>query len=148
MITSISIADAQKQLRTFPAPKLVLAQDAKFNRALLEHGAFDILVMNHALAKHDTLRSLDIPFNDVFARIAAKNKISLAFDFSSLRKLKECDLARELARISDSIAICRKTQTRLAILHAYTPEGARAFLRTLGASSQQATFLLVLTKEP
>ncbi len=139
MITAASLNDVRRLLKSAPSPTLVLAHDSTFNRAVLEQCKPSVLVMNHAQQKKDTLRSLDLPLNLVLARIAAKNPTALGIDLASLRTLVPPLKARELARISDCIAICRKTGTRLAILNAYTPEGASAFLRTLGASSQQAS---------
>ena len=120
-------------------PVKILAQDEKWNRALIEKIQCDILVMNHSMPKHDTLRSLDVPYSDISARIAAKKKIALAFDIKALRILSPRERGRELARIKQMIVLCRKASTPLSVLHAYTPEGARALLRCLGASNEQAS---------
>jgi RNase P/RNase MRP subunit p30 len=139
MITAKSLEEVRKQLKNATTPKYVLAHDEKFNRAVLEQIKPGFLVMNHARQKSDTLRSLDLPLNDVAARIAAKNGVAICFDLQVLRILPLETKARELARIANTISICRKTQTKLALLNASTPESAAAFLRSLGASTEQAS---------
>ena len=63
------------------------------------------------------------------------------FHYGHLQLLEK---ANELARIMKTIEVCRKAGANLAILNSYTNEGAKAILRTLGASSQQANQALVL----
>ena len=138
MITTSQIDEVRRQLRSLSSPGFVLAHDEKFNRLVIEHGECTALVMNHEPHKKDTLRSLELPWNDIIARIAAKNKVALAFDLSTLRIIPSTEQARELARIIESIAVCKKTGAPIALLNAYTPQGARALLRILGASSEQA----------
>ena len=139
MITTLSIDEARRLVRTTPAPRLLLAHDEKFNRSLLDHATFEGLVINHQSRKNDSLRSLDLPFNMVLARIAARKNISLCIDLDTLRTLKTAEQANELACIRALIIICRKAGTPLSILRARTLEDTRALLRTLGASSQQAS---------
>jgi|SRR3989344_151038 len=144
MITTSSLNEVYKQLKKEVEPSLILAHDEKFNRMLLEHAKFTALVMNHQTQKQDKLRSLDIPLNDILAKIAEKKKIALAYDLEALRLLPYLEKANELARIMKTIEVCRKAGANLAILNSYTNEGAKAILRTLGASSQQANQALVL----
>ncbi len=144
MITTSSLNKVYKQLQKEVKPALILAHDEKFNRTLLEHAKFTALVMNHHTQKKDKLRSLDIPINDVLSKIAKKNNIALAYDLAALRSLPYPKQARELSRIMKTIKVCRKACANLAVLNAYTTEGARALLRTLSASSQQSNQALVL----
>ena len=144
MIKTSSLNEVYKQLKREKQPKLILAHDEKFNRTLLEHAEFTAIVMNHQSPKKDKLRSLDLPLNDVLAKIAKKNKIALAYDLSALRSLNYLEQANELGRIKKTIAICRKASTNIAILESYTNEGTKALLRALGASSQQASQTLIL----
>ncbi len=144
MITTSSLNEVYKQLKKEAKPALILAHDEKFNRTLLENAKFTALVMNHQAQKKDKLRSLDIPLNNVLANIAKKRNIALAYDLAVLRLLHYPEQARELSRIMKTIEVCRKAGANLAILNAYTVEGAKALLRTLGASSQQASQALVL----
>lgn len=144
MITASSIEEVRKQLADSRNQRIVLAQDEKFNRAVLEHLKPSALIMNHAQQKQDTLRALDLPVNDVSARIAVKNSVAIGFDLKTLRLLSTEAQARELARIADTIALCRKTQTKLALFNTTTPESAHAFLRALGASTEQASQAVVL----
>lgn len=124
--------------------KTKMAGTEKATRAAVERKAAGIIVMNHAAAKHDTLRALDTTFTPVIARIAAKNGIALGIDLAVLRTLARSAQARELSRIAHAIKICRKAGARTAVLHASDERGARAFLMALGASTQQAACCVVL----
>lgn len=139
MIIAASLDEVRRQLKTLQFPKLVLAHDDKFNRSVIEQMKPNILVMNHTRKKQDTLRTLELPVNDVIARIAAKNNVAIGFDLAALRSLPPQAQAHELARIMDTIAVCRKAQTKVALLNATTPKSASAFLHALGASTWQAS---------
>lgn len=130
----------QKKMRE----KMKLAGNEQETRAWVERQAAEIIVMNHAAAKHDTLKTLDTTFTPVIARLAAKHSIALGIDLAVLRTLKASLQARELARIQRAIKLCRKARTQLAVLHASDERAARAFLLALGASTEQASRALVM----
>ena len=118
--------------------KTKLAGNEREVRAWVERGAAEVIVMNHAAAKNDTLKALDTTFTPVIARIAAKKGVALGIDLAMLRALDAYTQARELARIQRAIEVCRKAGAGIAVLHARDKRSAHAFLLALGASTQQA----------
>lgn len=120
-------------------PIIVQAQDDEFNRKILEYGKFDILLDIHSgQPRKDKLKQKDSGFNEVLARIAAKNNISIGIDLEKLRDLEKKEKALAVGRIAQNISLCRKSKTQIALLNIRDNRDARSFLMSLGASSEQA----------
>lgn len=119
-------------------PIIVQAQDNKFNRKLLEYGKFDILLSPEAGKKKDGIKQLDSGLNNVLAKIAAKNKISIGIDIKELSTLEKERKALRLARIAQNIKTCRKAKTKIKALNFKDEKDAFSLLLSLGASTKQA----------
>ncbi|MEK6825431.1 MAG: hypothetical protein AABY00_01455 [Nanoarchaeota archaeon] len=137
MIETSNIDQAKKLLKTESAPKIVKAVDDAFNRKILEYGKFDILLSVESGDHQDTLRSINSGFNEVLARIAAKNNISLGIDFEEIKALDKKQKAQRLSKIRQNIRLCRKAGVKLALLHVRDRRDAESFLVAIGASTKQ-----------
>ncbi|HLF53584.1 MAG TPA: hypothetical protein VI544_00210 [Candidatus Nanoarchaeia archaeon] len=142
MISTPNIEQAKKLIKQERQkgirPLIVQAQDDIFNRKMLENGGFDILLDIERGHKKRGIRQIDSGFNEVLARIAAKNKVSLGIDLEELRSLEKEEQAKRLERIIQNIKICRKSGARIILLNPKDKKNAFAFLISLGASTQQA----------
>ena len=118
--------------------KMITAGNERETRSWVERQAAEVIVMDHVVAKKDTLKALDTTFTPVIARLAAKHGVALGINLAVLRERAASVQARELARIQRAIKLCRKAKARLAVHHATDERAARAFLLALGASTQQA----------
>lgn len=140
MIDTSNFETAKKLIKTEQKPIIVKAQDNKFNRKMLEYGRFDTLLSpeSGSQAQKDRLKQMDSGLNEVLAKIASKNCISIGIDIKSISGLDKKDKAKRLARIRQNIQICRKAKTKLKAINYKDKKDAFALLTTLGASSQQA----------
>lgn len=118
--------------------KIIRARDIVFNRAVIEQKLVSMLVIPAVAHKKDSLKYLDSGFNSIALRAAAKSKVTIGIDLPALRNLSKKELALEIGRIEQNIKLCRKCNVTLAYTGEKEESGAKAFLRALGASSQQA----------
>ncbi len=134
----MNIISSLRDIELYQRKPLVDAEvpDDMLKRKALERKAISILLSPEKEKSQATPRQLDSGFNEVLARIAAKNKIALGININELRKDSLKQKAERMTRIKQNIVICRKAKVRLA-LKTDTPE-ARFVLLSLAASSQQA----------
>ena len=137
MINTKNIEEAKRMIKLKDGLKIVLAQDDNFNRKILEHGNFNILLSIEIGNRKDKIRQTDSGLNHVLAKIATKNNISMGIDLNELKSLELKKKAERLSKIKQNIRICRKAKTNISI-RTTNPDEARDFLISLGASSQQA----------
>lgn len=140
MISETNIEKTKQLIKNHKEkPILVKAQNLEYNRKILEYGKFDVLVsieQSEGIAK-DTPRNLNSGFNEVLAKIAAKNKVALGIDLEKLRKKQPKEKAILLSRIAQNIRLCRKAKCEIKILNAKDKKDTESFLISLGASTQQ-----------
>ncbi len=135
-IDAKSIEDAKKKAKKKGFP-LIKAKDDHFNRKLLEQCRNIILLSPEAGNRKDSLRQIDSGLNHVLAKIASKNKNSIAIDLKELSSLEKHEKASRISKIIQNIKICRKAKTRLIALNT-SDKKAFHFLISLGASTLQA----------
>ena len=139
IINTLDIEKARKMIREAKSkPIIVKAQDNEFNRKILEYGKFDILLDVESGSKKDSLKQMDSGLNEIIARIAAKNNITIGLDLKEISNLDKKQKAITLARSSQNLKILRKTKTKLKALNYKDKIDVFSLLLSLGASSQQA----------
>ncbi len=140
MINTPNIEQAKKLIKSLKEkPIIVKAQAPEFNRKMLEHGNFDILVsIESSENKPDNVKYLSSGLNHVLAKIAAKNKVAIGIDLKEISHLEKEDKAIILARIRQNIKLCRKAKAKLKIINYKDKRNLTALLISLGASTQQA----------
>lgn len=124
MITTSNLNQARKEIQKSRPPIIVKAQALEFNRKILEYGKFQTFV------------GLDKPLNHVMAKLATKNKIAIALDLKSLPKDKK-QKAKTLSTVIQNLRALKKTKTKISLLNTKNEKDAKAFLQSLGASTQQ-----------
>ena len=137
MISTNNLEKARQMLKKEKYPKIVQAQDDKFNRKILEYGNFDILLSPEQGNRKNKIRQTDSGLNHVLTKIAAKNDIAIGINLEEIKRLGKKEKAERLAKIKQNIIICRKAKTKLAIFSATKQESIN-LLQSLGASTQQA----------
>ena len=138
IIDTNNVELARKQIRAAKSPIFVMAKDDDFNRAVLEYGRFDIILGIEAGRRKDKLKQLDSGLNEVLARIAAKNNVTIGFDLVELAGLAKMEKAVRLARIKQNITLCRKAGARLALVNCADKIAGFSLLISLAASTKQA----------
>ncbi len=143
IILDENISRARQTMKSARAKGEIVAlqgRDLAFNRKMLELGGFDLLISpEKASEKKDKPKQLDVAFNHILAKAAAKNKISIAFDLGEIRALPIDQKSDRLMRISKIIEFCRKANTKITVINYRDKRNAAALLRSLGASSQQSS---------
>ncbi|MBS3083301.1 hypothetical protein J4423_00695 [Candidatus Pacearchaeota archaeon] len=142
MINTTNIEEAKKLLKKEETPKIVLSQNDEFNRKILEHGKFDILLSPETGQRKNKIRQTDSGLNHVLAKIANKNNLAIGLNLEEIKKLEPKSKAERLSKIRQNIKICRKAKTKLAIKTSSIEE-AMSLLQNLGASTQQAKEAIV-----
>jgi RNase P/RNase MRP subunit p30 len=127
------------ELRKIKPPRIVRAQDVAFNRKIIEKKLVETLVLPSKNLKKDSLKYLDSGLNSIALRSAAKNKVVLGIDFEQLRNFNKKQLSENISRLSQDIKLSRKCKVILGYTNHKSDIGARALLRALGASTDQAS---------
>ena len=142
MINTQNIEEAKKMLKKEQSLKVVLAQNYEFNRKILEHGHFDVLLSPESGNRKNKIRQTDSGLNHVTAKISSKNKIAIGINLEEIKNLEPKLKAERLAKIKQNIKICRKSKTLLAVKTNHLDE-ARSLLHNLGASTYQTKQTIV-----
>lgn len=138
MISTSNFEQAKKLIQKEEKPIVVKAQNDEFNRKILEYGRFDILLSVEKSNEKDKIKQLGSGLNEVLAKIAAKNKISIGIDLEEICYLEKKEKAVLLARIKQNIKICRKAKCKIVFLNYKDKINAFELLVSLGASTEQA----------
>ena len=115
--------------------KVIEAKDESFNRKTLERKECTVLLSPEKNTSKDTIKKIDSGLNEVLARIASKNNISIGIDISDISSLPKDKKAIRLTKIIQNIVLCRKSKTRMLIKG---PKEASHLMLSLGASTKQA----------
>lgn len=140
MINTTNLNEARKLIQKATSaaqPITVQAQDDIFNRKILEYGKFDILLFPDNSHRFDKLRTLDSGMNHIMAKIATKNKITIAYDLNAIRKLDNKQKAITLSRLKQNLKVFRKAKTKFRLLNVKDKKDAQSLLLSLGASTEQ-----------
>lgn len=137
MINLTNPQKAIEQIRKSQKPILIKAQEEKFNRRVLDYGKFDMLVFPETRQKRNKLKKADSGLNHVSAKVATKNKVTIAYDLEEIRSLPKKQKALELGIIIQDIKQLRKAKTKLFLLNKQDQKNADSLLLSLGASTTQ-----------
>ena len=119
-------------------PLMIYMQDDAFNRKIIEHGKFDVLVYTEKEDRKNTLRQKDSGLNKYLAREMVKNKISFGIDIEYIREKDKKEKAILIGRTIQNIKIARKVKLSLAIFGSKDNKDSKSFIMSIGASSEQA----------
>ncbi len=140
MIFAKKIEEVKNKIKkSSEKPLIVVSQDDLFNRKVIEYGKFDILLSPEKGNRSNSLRKINSGLNDIMAKIAAKNKISIGIDIDGIKKLSKNKKAERLSKIKQNLEICRKSKTKIiALSKNKNRKNVFNFLISLGASNTQA----------
>jgi len=139
IIQSPNIDEVKNLIKTKETSKpiIIQAQSDLFNRKILEFGHFDMLLGIEKGNRKRAIRQIDSGFNEVLAKIATKNHISLGIDLDEIRKMSKKEKSIYLEKVEQNIKIARKHKTKIALLNVKDKKDASSFLSSLGASTSQ-----------
>jgi ribonuclease P/MRP protein subunit RPP1 len=87
----------------------------ELNRKILEKEKIDVLLLNQAERK-DSQKQRNSGFNQILARIAKKNDISIGINFDEILESKTKAKADILARVKQNIKLCNKNKLRMKFI--------------------------------
>jgi RNase P/RNase MRP subunit p30 len=116
---------------------VVQGRDGDFNRKLIETKGVNTLILNDSKAK-DYMKQRDSGLNEVIAKLAAKNKVTIATDLDEILKQSDLEKGKSLARLKQNIMLCKKAKCELVFLTKQDKKSIASLMLTLGASTSQA----------
>ena len=92
------------------------SNDDDLNRKILEKEKIDILLINLSNRK-DYQKQRNSGFNQVLAKIAKKNKITIGINFDEIIQARtKTEKVRILARIKQNIMLCKKNKLKMQFI--------------------------------
>ncbi|NCO11372.1 hypothetical protein CO038_01645 [Candidatus Pacearchaeota archaeon CG_4_9_14_0_2_um_filter_39_13] len=138
MISEKNIERAKNEIKKTQKPIVVLAQDDKYNRAMLEYGKFQVLLSPEKNTGKGKLKKQESGLNHVLAKIAAKNGIAIGIDVEEISKLPKTEKGERLAKVRQNIQICRKAKAKIKVFNFTSKQQAFSLMLSLGSTTQQA----------
>lgn len=141
MINTTNLKEAQKLIERYKKEGkevVVKAQDIDFNRFILENKKVSMLLLNHKLGK-DKLKERNSGLNQVLAKIARDNNITLAINLEELNTENKKERAEILARMLQNIKLIKKYKNKLKILNYKDKYNTRSLLIVLGLPTNMIT---------
>jgi len=137
MVNTENIDEAKELIRKSRNPIIIEAKSSDFNRKILDYGKFNIISGLEYTKEKSSLKNINSGLNEILAKIAKKNDISIGIDLGKIKNLEKKEKAEVLTKIKQNIIICRKTKTKIKVLNYNNKMSASSLLFSLGASSQQ-----------
>ena len=105
------IREAKKQSKA--QVKIIFTSSSDdINRKILEKEKIDVLLLS-LTSRKDRMKQRDSGFNQVLAKIAKKNSVSIGINMNEILSSHGKEKARILARISQNIKLCSKNKLKM-----------------------------------
>ena len=144
-INTTNINEARKQIEKLKRENsqekiAILSQDDEFNRKAIEIRGLNLFVINEELNQKDYMKQRNSGLNEVLAKIASKNNISVGIDMNHIVRKESKEKAKSLARLGQNIMLCKKAGCRLILINSSNLNSRKlqSLLLVLGASTKQA----------
>jgi len=106
----------QKQKKENPKSKVIFSSnDDDLNRKVLEKLQINVLLLDQKNRK-DFQKQRNSGFNQVLAKIAKKNNISLGINLDEIIESSSTQKAKILARIKQNIKLCNKNKLKMKFI--------------------------------
>jgi len=116
IISEPTFEKARKQILENKDKKIVFtSDDDELNRKIIEKIPVNILLINQA-GRKDFQKQRNSGFNQVLAKIAKKNNITLGINLDEIIESKEKTKAQILARVQQNIKLCNKNKLQMAFV--------------------------------
>ncbi|MBT3395499.1 hypothetical protein HOA59_00495 [archaeon] len=125
-------------------PVIILGGDEKINRLAVENKKVSILLSPERNDRKDSLFIRRSGLNQVLCKLAAKNNVSVGFDFSSVLKSSEKKRARIIGRMAQNVKLCRKYKVGIVVasfasnkFELRSNDSLRSFCKVIGMDTKQ-----------
>ncbi len=108
---------ARKLIKENSGKKIIFSsENEETNRKILEKESIDVLLLNQA-NKKDFHRQRDSGFNQVLAKLAKKNNVTIGINLDELISSGEKEKSAILARVIQNVKICRKNKLKMRFVY-------------------------------
>ena len=115
IISEKTFEKARKKIRETKSEITFTSEDDYLNRKILEKEKINILLINQKDRK-DFSKQRNSGFNQVMAKIAKKNKITLGINLDEIIEAKPELKAKILARVKQNIMLCKKNKINMKFI--------------------------------
>jgi len=91
------------------------SQDDELNRKVLEKEKINILLLNQ-IEKKDFHKQRNSGFNQVLAKLAKKNGVSIGINFDEIINSNKKEKSLVIARIKQNIELCKKNNVNMKFI--------------------------------
>ncbi len=133
LIQTNNFEEARKEIKNTKNQKIIFASNNdELNRKILEKLPIDILLINQSHRK-DRQKQRDSGFNQVMAKIAKKNNITIGINLDEIIESSPKERKKILARVKQNIKLCNKNKLKMKFI-ALNPKNNRDIydLKSLG----------------
>ncbi|MFH1311391.1 MAG: RNase P subunit p30 family protein [Nanoarchaeota archaeon] len=105
------IREAQKERKEI----VFSGKDDGLNRKILEKEKINVLLLSLSSRK-DWIKQRNSGFNQVLAKLAKKNKVSIGINLDEILKAEKKEKSEILARIKQNIKLCNKNKLKMQFI--------------------------------
>ena len=142
IINTDNINEARKKiifLKKQNKKVVVAAKDDEFNRKIFENADVDMIINLEFSEKKDYLKQRNSGLNEVLAKLAKKNNITIGINLPEILNKNKSEKAVILGRIIQNIELCRRTKTKISLYpDNYEKIDVISFFKALKSSTMQA----------
>ena len=107
---------ARKEISKRKSQEIIFSSNNdELNRKVLEKLPIDILLINQK-ARRDRQKQRDSGFNQVLAKIAKKNKITIGINLDEIIESSPQTKKKTLARVKQNIKLCNKNKLKMKFI--------------------------------
>ena len=106
---------ARKKIKENKTKTIIFSGNDELNRKILEKEKIDILLLNQA-GRKDKLKQENSGFNQVLAKIAKKNNVTIGINLDEIINVRGKRKAEILARIKQNIKLCNKNKIKMKFI--------------------------------
>ncbi len=112
----INSSSGKSQIREAHNKEIIFSSDNdELNRKILEKEKIDILLINLA-GRKDFQKQRNSGFNQVLAKIAQKNNITIGINFDEIIESSQFEKEKIFARIKQNIKLCNKNKLKMKFI--------------------------------
>jgi ribonuclease P/MRP protein subunit RPP1 len=115
IISEKTFEKARKTIREAKKPIIFTSDDDDLNRKILEKENIQILLITQKNRK-DFSKQRDSGFNQVLAKLAKKNNITIGINLDEIIEAKSKEKSEILARIKQNIMLCKKNKLNMKFI--------------------------------
>lgn len=142
IINTNNINEARKKINTLKKQNkkvVVVAQNDEFNRKIFENIHIDMIINLELSEKKDYLRQKNSGLNEVLAKLAKKNDITIGINIPEILNKNKIERAIILGRVMQNIELCRRAKAKISLYpDNYDKIDVISFFKTLKSSTEQA----------